>query len=160
MSRDLPTIRHTILSITSFFLIEAKLNKIIDSYDSLDDVWERYMDALEMNFLKYCQERKDFQILEYKKILHFSAMVFRQKGERLLSDETLNMIRLNFKQYYLKASSPVLEEVKKFFDGTGPGFQLLYLRDIEQYSKLSPELNIGLFTLSELFLVGLKNVPF
>lgn len=70
------------------------------------------MDCLEMNFLKYCQERKDHQILEYKKILHFSALVFQQKGERLLCDETLNMIRLNFSQYYLKASSPVLEEVK------------------------------------------------
>lgn len=76
-SRDISVIKNCILSLTSFFLIEAKLNSIVEAYQSLDQLWKIYLDSLQSSFTEFCLAKSHTQILEYKKILHFSSVVFR-----------------------------------------------------------------------------------
>lgn len=89
-SNNLKILKKALISITSFFLIEDRLNKNIQSYDSIDELWEAYQDELEKYSHQFILKNTEIDNLHFKKLMHYSAHVFRQKGLQNLCDDTLN----------------------------------------------------------------------
>jgi predicted MarR family transcription regulator len=87
---DIEILENSLCKVAAFFLIEMKLNKEIEGYDSIQDLWEFFSKKFRIDSLKFCQAETEDKILELKKRMHFVAVCFNQKNYRHLNDDMLN----------------------------------------------------------------------
>ena len=89
VATDYKLLSEAIASISSFFIIEKRLNNELEGYKSMDELWEYYLGVLEKKTLDFCTKMPEEMILRLKKFMHYVAVSFRKKGLQNLCDDVL-----------------------------------------------------------------------